>query len=195
MKKIITFLIMAAMVVSTVFSASAAGLSESEQKILDALSEAIPTASGTINIPDNYIAQAKNFMLSDDSIDEAAANEILANIAAAKEIVKDQPISSISDISTSVRTQVVALASASAETVGATLTVSNDSVTITKDNTVIFQTTAASSSTTTGTGTSVTNPIKQTDTESTASAVALSFAVICALGATLFVSRKLVAAK
>ena len=182
MKKIVAFFVAAALAVTMAFSVGAAGLSASEQKILDALTEGIPTAITPVHIPDHYIDQARNFLLSDDSIDEAKAEQILAKINEAKAIAKTLPVSTREQISMTDRNKFIALASEAAAIADCTLTVSDDYVvTITKNGVTYFYGTIALKSE---------NPIKQTDTDAAAAAVAVAATVICALGATLLISRK-----
>lgn len=178
MKKITMLFLVAAMVVMTVLSASAAGLSAQEQKVLDALKADIPTASGTIKIPAQYITQAENFLLSDDSMTEADAEKILGNINQVKALVKDQKVTKFSDVPASIRNQVLDLAAASAEVVGAKMTASGNSIAITKNGKTIFETKAGTS-----------NPIKQTDADM-AGTIVVGTLLLCGLAFTVIASRK-----
>lgn len=171
-------LLIAAMIVMTVFSVNAAGLSEQESRVLDALKADIPTASATLKIPAQYITQAENFLLSDDSMTEADADQIIANINAAKELVKDQPITKFSEVSSSIRNQVLDLAADSAKIVGAEMKVSGSSISITKDGNIIFETNFNNN-----------NPIKQTDADMTGSIV-VGALLLCGLAFTVIASRK-----
>ena len=179
MKKISTLLLVAAMIVMTVFSASAAGLSDQESKVLNALKADIPTASATLKIPAQFITQAENFLLSDDSMTEEDANNIIANINKAKELVKDQPITKFSEVSSSIRNQVLDLAADSAKIVGAELSVSGSSISITKDGKIIFETNFSNNN----------NPIKQTDADMTGTIV-VGALLLCGLAFTVIASRK-----
>ena len=179
MKKISTLLLVAAMIVMTVFSASAAGLSDQENRVLEALRADIPTASATLNIPAQFITQAENFLLSDDSMTEEDANNIIANIDKAKELVKDQPITKFSEVSSSIRNQVLDLAADSAKIVGAELSVSGSSISITKDGKIIFETNFSNNN----------NPIKQTDADMTGTIV-VGALLLCGLAFTVIASRK-----
>lgn len=182
MKKVVAFFVVFVLSVTMAFSAGAAGLSSSEQKILDALTEGIQTAVTTVHVPDHYIEQARNFLLSDDSIDEDKAEQILAKINEAKALAKTRSISRLEDLSMDDRNTLIALASDAAEIAGCTLTVKdNNIVTITKDGHIYFYGTISLKPE---------NPIKQTDTDSAVAAVAVCAVLVCALGATLVLSRR-----
>lgn len=182
MKKMVAFFVAAVLAVTMAFSAGAAGLSASEQKIMDALTEGIQTAVTTVHVPDHYIDQARNFLLSDDSIDEAKAEQILAKINEAKALAKTLKVAKREDISIADRNKIITLASEAAAIAGCTLTVTDpDIVTITKNGVTYFYGTI---------DLKADNPIKQTDAESAAAAVAVTVAVVCVLGATLVLSRK-----
>ena len=71
MKKLLACLIVVTLLVACVFSASAAGITADEKKIIDALSEEIKMASGKIvALPGKYINQAEDYLTKADLTDQ-----------------------------------------------------------------------------------------------------------------------------
>lgn len=152
MKKLLAFLLVAAMTVASAVSVNAAtGLTAKEQEILTALKAGVETKGGTVKLPAEYVNQAESFLLSNDTTD-AEGDEILGYISSTKELLEPLRIKSLSDIPSSAKAQVIELASDAADVVGAVLTVSGTTITITQDSKTIFE---ANVSTNT--------PVKQTD--------------------------------
>ncbi len=82
MKKIITILLAAILVLACTVSVGAAGaINAEEQKVLDALSQKVEFNGVVYFIPDEYINQARNYFLTTDcDITAAEAEEIMKYI-------------------------------------------------------------------------------------------------------------------
>lgn len=155
MKRIITLILALCIFFSISIMANAAGISADEQKILDALKSDIQLKSSTYKLPAEYINQAENFLNANDlTADEV--NQILAKINQAKEIAKDVNARKIADIPSSVKKEIITLASEAAKVVDLKLTVkSGNQIVITdSENVVVFEATVDTHT-----------PIKQTDTD------------------------------
>jgi hypothetical protein len=118
-KKLVAIAMASAMTVAMAVSAFAAtGISTEEQKVLDYLKEA--------GVPTSYIAQAEEvFMNNTTDITADQAKEAMATIDDAKQIVKDNNITTLEQLkaNTTVLNKVVAKANEAAKEVGYTETI------------------------------------------------------------------------
>lgn len=112
MKKIITVSVLVMMIVSMLsVSAFAASLNEDEQRIYDAITEEITVAGKPVALADEWVNQAKNYMLRDDvDLTKAQADEILAYIDEAKAVAKTSKTVSNGKFSTKVNNELFLLA-------------------------------------------------------------------------------------
>lgn len=122
MKKLFALLVIVAMLAVCAFSASAA-ISADEKKIIDALSEEIKMASGTVvSLPDRYINQAEDYLTKAD-LTPAQVNEILEYIGNAQDVVEESDAKSLSVAADAVKSAVVVEAQKAAEVINAELSV------------------------------------------------------------------------
>lgn len=91
MKKVATSVILSLMMLMVcVFGASAAGLNEYEQKLVDKLSQQIVVNGKTASLPAEYLNQAKNYLTSTADLTEAQYNAVAQNVDAAIALIKEQ---------------------------------------------------------------------------------------------------------
>lgn len=155
MKRIIALVLTLGIFLSLSLMANAAGISADEQKILDALKSEIQLKSSTYKLPAEYINQVENFLNAND-LNSDEVNQILEKINEVKDIIKDVNARKISDIPSSVKKEIISLASEAANVVDLKLTVkSGNQIVITdSQNVVVFEANVNTST-----------PIKQTDTQ------------------------------
>ncbi len=131
MKKLFALLIVVVMLVACALTGSAA-ISASEKKIVDALSEEITMASGTVvALPDRYINQAEDYLTKADLTD-AQVTEILGYIEGARKVVADSEAASLSEEEAAVKNEVVKYAKEAAKVINAELKVTKLDVAGTK---------------------------------------------------------------
>jgi len=202
MKKLFTTVMVLCIVMLSVFSVGAAGISAQEQKVYDGIAADIATAGGNIKLDQKYLNQAENYLLSHE-LTEAQCNEIVGYTEAVREILKPLNINKLSDIPSASKVALIAEVQKAASVVDAILNVSASNVVTLTDKTtgeVIYQEQISSSTKViyaNGNGggiTGGTTPIKQTDADMTATVfVAL---ILTAVGAfTVIASRKFAASK
>lgn len=180
MKKILALILILGMFLSMLITANAAGISSDEQKILDALKSEIQLKSSTYKIPAEYINQTENFLNANDlTADEVT--QILAKIDEAKDLVKDVNAKKIADIPSSVKKEVISLATDAAKVVDLKLSVkSGNQIVITdSEDVVVFE---ANVNTNT--------PIKQTDNQMMGFII-VSFAIVVLAALVAFKSYRL----
>lgn len=134
MKKLVALIAAASTCAAISLTAFAApGISASEQKILDSLQGSVTTQAGaSISIPQEYLNQAKNYLMrSDVDISEADATTTIGHIEEAKTAVKNSNATSLSDLPGSVKSIVLEKATAAAAVNGLSLTFDASSSAIT----------------------------------------------------------------
>ena len=127
MKKLLALVIAVIMVVACALSGSAAtGISAEEKKIVDALSEKITMASGTVvNLPDRYINQAEDYLMKAELTSDQI-NQILTYIDNAQNAVAASTAPSLSKAEVAVKQSVINEAKAAANVINATLSVTKN---------------------------------------------------------------------
>lgn len=137
MKKIIALIAAFAACAAVSLTAFAApGISASEQKILNSLQGSVTTKAGaTITLTQDYLNQAKNYLMrSDVDVSEADATSTIAEIDAAKEAVANSNATSLSDLPGDVKSTVLAKVQSAAAINGLSVTFNaNDSAIVIKD--------------------------------------------------------------
>jgi hypothetical protein len=132
MKKIICMVSALALVVVTALSASAA-VTDNEQKVLDAINSGVTVNGQTVKVPADYVNQATTY-LSQNNITAEQADAIVAEIDAAKEIIKEAGVTDLSKLTGAQKSALVERATAAAKVVDLTLTYDSTSKTITIKN-------------------------------------------------------------
>lgn len=119
MKKIFALLLAVSMLVVLAFSASAAGISTDEKKIITALSKDVKMASGaTFSLPDKFINQAEDYLTKTDlTADEV--NTIVAAINKATDAVAKSTVKDLSKADVALKKEVLAQANVAANVIGA----------------------------------------------------------------------------
>lgn len=119
MKKIFALLLAVSMLVVLAFSASAAGISTDEKKIITALSKDVKMASGaTFSLPDKFINQAEDYLTKTDlTADEV--NTIVAAINKAADAVAKSTVKDLSKADVALKKEVLAQANVAANVIGA----------------------------------------------------------------------------
>ncbi len=122
MKKIIALLFAVALIATCAFSVSAAdGISAEEQKIIDALSQKITMASGSIaQLDAKYINQAKDYLTKAD-LATNDINDILNSIDAAAEVIEKSEAENFSNLGDAETAAIVEKAQEAAEVIDAEL--------------------------------------------------------------------------
>ena len=140
MKKIIAMLLaLVLLLVPMSLNVSATAINADEQRILDCLSQKITFNDATFKIPTNYVKQAENYLKTIDATKQQADNAI-AYIEAAAEIVKDSHITSTADLKVLAYADKKAIlenGQKAAEALGATLVYEGDHVVVTNAEGVI----------------------------------------------------------
>lgn len=72
MKKFLSLITVLALVAVTAVSASAAGINAEEKKVLDTIKAGVTVNGKTVNVPDNYLVQAENYLNTIDMTAEQA---------------------------------------------------------------------------------------------------------------------------
>ena len=125
MKKVLSIVLAALLSIATILTASAAGITADEQKIIDALSKKITLASGaTATLPADYINQAEDYLSKVDLKTDDVSN-IIANIQSAQTSVAKSNATTPSQFSNTIKDEVVAQAKQAATVIDATLSVSS----------------------------------------------------------------------
>ncbi len=143
MKKLaIIVLAIALLIVPMSISASAEGaINEFEQKVLEALDENVKVGDKYFHVPQEYITQAENFLKTID-MTEAESESILEKIAYSKEIIIDNNITSTTDLKSlpvEAKQKILANGKEAAAAVDAELTYDGTNVTVTYENTPVFE--------------------------------------------------------
>ena len=122
-------------------SAESAAINEFEKKVLEALDENVKVGGKTFHLPQEYVTQAENFLKTID-MTEAQADEILEKIADSKEIIIENNVTSSTDLEalpTEAKQAILANGKAASAVVDAELTYNGTNVTVTHDNTPVFE--------------------------------------------------------
>lgn len=93
MKKFAAVLLAMILVVALAVSVSAAGINESEQKVLDELSSKVEIGNGYYMIPTEYVNQAENYFNTIDMTPQQA-DEIIGYIQQGEKIMIDNAATS-----------------------------------------------------------------------------------------------------
>lgn len=160
---------------------AATGINAKEQEILDKLQTEVTTKAGAkLSLPDDYLAQAKTY-LSQPDIDITAdqAEETLAQINDAIQVVKVSEAKTLKDLSMDDKQAIIASAQSVAEVYDLKLSYNADSKIVTlkdQDGTVIFKSG---------------NVIKTTGADAgIVVALGSTFAVVLAAGALIVLKKK-----
>lgn len=123
MKKILGLVIVTVLCLSSSVTAFAAGLTKSEQEIINKLKAGIEVDGKVIDVPASYLNQAENEMAKNKTdITATEANAIIGNVDKAQAIMEKEGITSISELKTSdSANQIVSLAKSAATTAGYTV--------------------------------------------------------------------------
>ena len=120
MKKIFSLVIAMALVFACVVSANAAtGITAEEQKIIDALSKKITMASGSVvEIPDNYINQAEDYLTKAD-LTPAEINQIITDIEEAAEVLEKSDVATFDKLNATAKNAIIDKVKDAAEVIDA----------------------------------------------------------------------------
>lgn len=119
MKKLFAVLLVVSLLAVCAFSASAAGISTVEQKIIDAVSKKIEMACGSeFVLPDKFINQTEDYLTKAD-LKEADVNAIVAAIDKAAVAIAKSESADISKASDEIKAEIFDQVDIAAEVVGA----------------------------------------------------------------------------
>ncbi len=143
MKKLaVIILAIALLLVPMSISASAeSAINEFEKKVLESLDENVKVGNKTFHLPQEYITQAENFLKTID-MTEAQSKTILEKIAASKQIIIDNNVTTTSDLKvlpTEAKKAILANGKAASAAVGAELTYDGTNVVVTYNSTPVFE--------------------------------------------------------
>lgn len=136
MKKIIAVLLaLILLLIPMSLTASATAINADEQRIIDCLSQKATINDVEFNIPKNYVTQAENYLKTVDVTTEQA-DEIIAYLEQAIEIIKDSHIKSTTDLdvlSYADKKEILDCGKKAALVVGAVLVYDGDHIVITNE--------------------------------------------------------------
>ncbi|HIR02965.1 MAG: hypothetical protein U0M23_01960 [Acutalibacteraceae bacterium] len=122
MKKFAAVLLAMILVVALAVSVSAAGINESEQKVLDELSSKVEIGNGYYMIPTEYVNQAENYFNTIDMTPQQA-DEIIGYIQQGEKIMIDNAATSFNMLTYEQKIEIMELGQKAVGVLGMTLTV------------------------------------------------------------------------
>lgn len=148
MKKLVTIVVAALLVLTLVPSVFAAGVNDVEKEILAALREELKINGKTVAIPAEYVNQAENFFLSYETTEEQG-KVILAKIKEGRDLILAQKnvdglikkgVLNLKDMPDNVKKQLLDMGTAACSEVGLKLVWDNTRIVITKadDSSVVY---------------------------------------------------------
>ena len=122
MKKFAAVLLAMVLVVALAVTVSAAGINESEQKVLDELSSKVEIGNGYFMLPTEYVNQAENYFNTIDMTPQQA-DEILEYIQQGEKILVDNAATSLDMLTYEQKIEIMELGQKAVGVLGMTLTV------------------------------------------------------------------------
>lgn len=122
MKKFAAVLLAMILVVALAVSVSAAGINESEQKVLDELSSKVEIGNGYYMIPTEYVNQAENYFNTIDMTPQQA-DEIIGYIQQGEKIMIDNAATGFNMLTYEQKIEIMELGQKAVGVLGMTLTV------------------------------------------------------------------------
>lgn len=124
MKKFLSLITVLALVAVTAVSASAAGINAEEKKVLDTIKAGVTVNGKTVNVPDNYLVQAENYLNTIDMTAEQA-NQVIAAVDEAKEFIKTNNITDLNALTGAQKQSILSMAQKAADVVGLKITITD----------------------------------------------------------------------
>lgn len=134
MKKFLSLITVLALVAVTAVSASAAGINAEEKKVLDTIKAGVTVNGKTVNVPDNYLVQAENYLNTIDMTAEQA-NQVIAAVDEAKEFIKTNNITDLNALTGAQKQSILSMAQKAADVVGLKITITGGSQIVITDST------------------------------------------------------------
>lgn len=97
MKKFVSVIIAVFMLAFSCVNVFAAGINDSEQSVLNELAVPVQLSEGSVSVPTEYINQARNYFNTIDLTPDQAS-QIIALIAAGRDIIANSGSTSINDL-------------------------------------------------------------------------------------------------
>lgn len=191
MKKVFALVLAISMLVMLVFSASAAGISTEESKIITALSKDVKMASGaTFSLPDKFINQAEDYLTKADLTADQVSTIVTAVNKAAEALAKST-VKDLSKTDVAIKNEVLDQANVAANVIGAEARVVDGSATFNVKLVFVNSSVAGYTTNTEITVSLANDEIVQTGAEGNAMmAVVASVVVLAGVAFVVIASRK-----